>query len=181
LSIIVCPLAYVERVARERRPSHILTLLNPGHETDWPLVDAYAEALTADGLMAREHLRLEVYDITEETEGMVLPDESIVRRVIDFGRTWDAHETILVHCYAGISRSTASAFILACEKNPHAPEREIARELRRRSPTAFPNLRIVSLADDVLGRRGRMVDAINAMGPADWEQSAEPFELKALW
>ena len=66
----------------------------------------------------------------------------------------------MVHCYAGISRSTAGAFVTACALNPQRDEMTIARALRDASPTATPNIRIVSLADRMLGRDGRMVAAI---------------------
>ena len=38
--------------------------------------------------------------------------------------------------------------------------------LRKASPTATPNQHLVALADDILGRNGRMVDAIRAIGRA---------------
>ncbi len=85
---------------------------------------------------------------------------------------------MLIHCWAGISRSTASAFALACERSPDADERAIAQAMRAAAPHASPNRRIVALADDMLDRRGRMVDAVAAMGDYDWER-ARPFEFEA--
>ena len=55
---------------------------------------------------------------------------------------------------------------------------KLARELRRRSDTASPNRRIVSIADDLLGRNGRMVDAIDAIGPGTTAYEANPFRLE---
>ena len=45
-----------------------------------------------------------------------------------------------------------------------ATRQSIAQALRRASPTATPNIRIVSLADRLLGRDGRMVAAIETIG-----------------
>jgi predicted protein tyrosine phosphatase len=73
---------------------------------------------------------------------------------------------MLIHCWAGISRSTATAFTIACMINPHGREERIAQALRAASPYAYPNARIVALADHLLERKGRMVDAIDRMGPA---------------
>ena len=60
---------------------------------------------------------------------------------------------MLIHCFAGVSRSTAAAFIAACALAPNRDEATIARALRAASPTATPNARLVALADAALGRR----------------------------
>ncbi len=77
----------------------------------------------------------------------------------------------MVNCYAGISRSTASAYIIAAALSPQRDEEELAQTLRALSPSATPNPKLISVADDVLGRRGRMVEAIRAIG-----RGAEAFE-----
>ena len=84
--------------------------------------------------------------------------------LLDFVRGWDRKAPLVVHCYMGISRSTASAFASVCALNPHRDETSIAQALRRASPTATPNIRIVSLADKLLGRKGRMIAAIENIG-----------------
>ncbi len=83
-----------------------------------------------------------------------------------------------MHCYAGISRSTASAFASVCALSPHRDERSIAQALRQASPTATPNIGIVSLADRLLGRGGRMVSAIETIGRGIFAIKAEPFRLE---
>ena len=40
---------------------------------------------------------------------------------------------------------------------------------------------MVRLADDKLGREGRMVAAIAAIGEGDWSQESRPFELPLSW
>ena len=72
---------------------------------------------------------------------------------------------MVVHCFAGISRSTAGAFVAACALNPERDETQIAWEIRRASRTAQPNARIVSIADRLLKRDGRMVRAIESHRP----------------
>ena len=66
---------------------------------------------------------------------------------------WDRAAPLLIHCFAGVSRSTAAAFIAACALSPRRDEGEIARALRAASPTATPNARLVALADATLGAR----------------------------
>jgi predicted protein tyrosine phosphatase len=87
---------------------------------------------------------------------------------------------MLIHCYAGISRSTAAAFIALCALNPDQPEELIASDLRRSSDTASPNLRFVLLADSVLGRGGRMVEAVKGMGVCVRASECIPFKLSAI-
>jgi predicted protein tyrosine phosphatase len=156
VTLIVCGLADVEPLIAARAPSHVITLLDP-----------VTIATTPAWLSPDRHLRLAVNDIVEPMEDMILPDETAVGRILAFGRTWDASQPMIVHCWAGISRSTASAFLLACEKSPQASERDIALAMRRAAPHASPNRRIVALADDLMGRGGRMVDAVDAMGEYD--------------
>jgi predicted protein tyrosine phosphatase len=83
----------------------------------------------------------------------------------------------VVHCFAGISRSTAGAYVAACALNPQRDEQQIAWDIRRASRTAQPNARIVSIADDLLKRDGRMVRAIEAIGPGDLAMEGHPFSL----
>lgn len=170
MSILVCPLSQVETVVEARRPSHLITLLDPDNGMRTP-----------KGLERDRHFKAECHDIAEAVEGLTAPDQALVERLIAFGRGWDASSPILIHCRAGISRSTATAFVLACDRNPHVAEAQIARELRRQSRFALPNPRIVALADRVLSRRGRMVDALDAMGAREPAFESEPFELASQW
>lgn len=164
---IICGLSEVERLVAVRRPSHLITLLDPE-----------SMIATPRGLTAERHLRLGVNDIAEPTEGLLAPDQALVHRLLAFGSTWDERAPMLIHCWAGISRSTASAFVLACERSSPGRERDIALAMRQAAPHAYPNRRIVALADDILGRGGRMVDAVEAMGLSDL-YSGVPFDFAA--
>jgi predicted protein tyrosine phosphatase len=132
---------------------------------------------TPKGLPADRHLRIKVNDIAETMPGLVAPDEEMVTRIVKFGAGWTADQPKLVHCWAGISRSTATAFILACERNPDVEEARIAQALRTASRYATPNRRFVALADDLLGRKGRMVDAVAAIGQGEVTMESHTFDL----
>jgi predicted protein tyrosine phosphatase len=123
------------------------------------------------------HLRLRLHDISFPLDGYILPEEEHVADLLQFVSDWDRGAPLVVHCFAGISRSTASAFASVCALNPHRDESSIARALRRASPTATPNIRIVSLADRLLGRGGRMVAAIETIGRGILAEEAMPFRL----
>jgi predicted protein tyrosine phosphatase len=112
--------------------------------------------------------------------GLVMPDRDIMQAILDFGRNSESQAVLLVHCWAGISRSSAAAFTIACDRNPGF-ERDIAIELRRRSPSATPNRLMVRLADDLLGRDGRMVEAIDKIGRGVEAREGEPYRLPIKW
>ena len=109
---------------------------------------------------------------------MVLPGEEHVRELIAFVDGWDRTQPMVIHCYAGISRSTAAAFIAVCIERPERSEaRDRRRALRAASPYATPNPRLVAIADGLLGRDGRMVDAVAAIGRGEMAVEGVPFAL----
>ncbi|MEM8937601.1 MAG: protein-tyrosine phosphatase family protein [Pseudomonadota bacterium] len=175
MNIWVSPLSRVHETASRVQPAHVISLLSPG--SDFPTIDILAED---------DHHRVEVHDVRDETPDCVAPAASHVNGVIKFIRRWRTEAPLLVHCWAGVSRSTATAYIAACVHNPSADEGEIAMALSRASPTAFPNTRIVAFADEILGRGGRMLRGAEAIcaeaeRPARVAETgeAEPFCLPA--
>lgn len=166
--LVVTPLSRLAEVITLREPSHLITLLSPEELIETP-----------SGFARERHLRIGVHDIAEPTPGLVAPDIQLVERVFDFAQGWSGETPMVVHCWAGISRSTATAFAIACARNPGADELAIALAMRRASQSAYPNRRIVALADEILGRRGRMVEAVEAMGPNGMVLEGDPFELPA--
>lgn len=165
--IHVCSLARLHDTVRETGARHVVTLIK-----DVSLVHRPAT------ITAENHLLLDMDDITDHIEGYVAPAEEHVGDLLRFVRAWDRAAPLVVHCYAGISRSTAGAFVTACALNPRRNEIAIARALREASATATPNIRIVTLADRMLGRQGRMVAAIEAIGPGMAAYASEPFRLE---
>ncbi|NBB15893.1 hypothetical protein GVN21_11050 [Caulobacter sp. SLTY] len=166
MTLIVSPLRDAPTVIKWKKPSHVITLLEEG------LMSQAPRALYPD-----HHLKLSVHDIWEAADGETLPDEGLVRKILDFAEGWVTLDPMLVHCWAGVSRSTAAAYLIACARNPDASEAAIAQALRKASPGATPNPLIVALADDVLGRGGRMVDAVRAIGRGTYVYPGAPFEM----
>lgn len=154
-AIYVCPWAEVDVHVAERGVSHVVSLLG-----------VEGVPATPRGIGAARHLHIEVDDIAGAIAGYVAPQAGHVSALIDFARDWDRATPLLVHCYAGISRSTAAALAVMCLHNP-GREAEAARLLRQRAPYALPNQRIVALADRALGLDGRLIDAVAALGPRE--------------
>jgi predicted protein tyrosine phosphatase len=119
-----------------------------------------------------------MHDIVEELPDMTPPGEHHVESLLAFARAWDRSAPLLIHCFAGISRSTAAAYTVAAALAPQRDELELAETLRRLSPSATPNIRIVTIADRLLGRNGRMVRAIESIGRGEEAMEGVPFRLK---
>jgi predicted protein tyrosine phosphatase len=154
--ILVTPLSAVEETIRLYRPSHLVTLLSPEHMIETP-----------EGFDPARHLRLSVNDVAEAWAAEMPPSPDHVEDLLAFGRGWRADAPMLVHCWAGISRSTAAAYILLCDRLGPGTEEKIAGRLRAAAPHAFPNPLLVAHADKILARDGRMIEAIRAIGRGD--------------
>ena len=162
----VCPLSQVSVSVARTGASHLISLINDD-----------AAVVRPDSIPAQNHLHLGINDIIEPMDGMILAASKHVQELIDFVALWGRGQPMVVHCYAGISRSTAAAFIALCVARPDRHEREIAARLRAAASFATPNARLIALADDLLQRNGRMVMAIAAIGRGELAFEGVPFSL----
>jgi predicted protein tyrosine phosphatase len=167
MRLLVGPLQDVPALCAAHAPSHLVSWLSP---------PAKPPAL-AEGFAPERRLFLCSHDIVAPAEGLQAPSAEDVDRLLGFARSWDGLRPLLVHCWAGVSRSTAAAFSIACALST-APEGELAWALRTASPGATPNPRIVALADARLGRNGRMSAAIAEIGRGAEVSLGAPFELQ---
>jgi predicted protein tyrosine phosphatase len=163
----VCSLARLPTTVRDIGASHVLTLINDKTPVERPA-----------SIAEHNHLFLAMSDIVEPLDGHIIPAKDHVQRLLTFVRAWDRAQPMVIHCYAGVSRSTAAAMITACALNPARSERDIAAFIRERSPTATPNLRLVSEADSLLGRGGRLFKAAEAIGRGSDCYEGTPFRLE---
>jgi predicted protein tyrosine phosphatase len=164
--IHVCSLAALPATVKAVGASHILTVMANVAQVQRP-----------ETVLEANHLRVSMDDITEQMDGFTAPCDQHIEQVLEFVRGWDRAAPLVVHCYAGISRSTASAFMAACALNPHRDEASFAQQIRKASPIAAPNRLIVELADRALGRNGRMLRALDAMGPGNMMAEGQPFRI----
>jgi len=135
--------------------SHVLSIMDPGWDTP-PSFGRYGE-----------HVRLDLRfdDAIDPVPGQLLPTESDVQALLAFGRELveearerpDTH--LLVHCHAGISRSTASMALILAQARPDRPPADALAEVVRIRPVAWPNLRLIEIGDGMLGLDGRLVAA----------------------
>jgi len=152
--LLVAPLSSLVDAITTHAPSHLVSLLSPEHMIETP-----------PGLEASRHLRLGINDIVDPAAGTAPPSRAHIDALLEFSRGWNARAPLLIHCWAGISRSMACAFTILCDRLGPDREIEIARAMRLRAPHAQPNRLMVSHADEALGRGGRMIAALDSMGP----------------
>jgi predicted protein tyrosine phosphatase len=111
--------------------THIVSILDP----EWP------DLPTFDKFAPHWRLDLRFHDIIEPKPGHLAPSRSDVARLLGFGRELDDRtgSHLLVHCHAGVSRSTAAAALIMVQMHPERP------------------------GDALLGRNGEIVAAASAV------------------
>ena len=167
--IYVCSLSRIPEIVRESGARTLLTLINHGTIVPCP-----------EEIAPERHRFVAMSDIVTAQDGHILPAEEHVEEVLAFARAWDQEQPLLIHCWAGVSRSTAAAYLTACALSEDRCEFELARLLRERSPTATPNALLIEVADRILGRQGRMVEAIASIGRGEECLEGVPFALDLL-
>ncbi len=166
-SIVVTPLARIAEMAVRHRAREMISLMAKEQSFHRPAV-----------IQPHRHLLLHMNDIAfKGTGNLVAPDETHVREIIDFAAEWDQTAPLIVHCWMGVSRSPAAAVIAALSLRPDQSEEELAQRLRAASPYATPNMRIIEIGDQLLGRDGRLVKAIKAIGRGADADGNAPFVL----
>lgn len=169
-TIVVSPLGQIAELAVRHRCREMVSLVAPRQDFHRPAVIA-----------ADRHLILGVNDIAfADTVDLVAPGEEHVAAIIGFARGWDRQAPLLVHCMMGVSRSPAAALLAALAVAPDQDDRALAERLRRASPQATPNARLVEIGDHLLARGGRLVAAVRAIGRGADYAGDRPFAFSAV-
>jgi len=137
---------------RDRGVSHVLSILDP----EWP------EPTEFGAFEPHSRTTLYFHDAIEPGPDIVLPTRSHVETILAFGRELGADlGHLLIHCHAGISRSTAAMTMILAQAFPRDGEDAIVDRLVGIRPQAWPNSRMIGFADEALGREGRLRAAVN--------------------
>ncbi|HYI90043.1 MAG TPA: protein-tyrosine-phosphatase [Beijerinckiaceae bacterium] len=154
--LTICGLEELEEHSA-RAVTHVLSIVDP----DCPDPDAFR------GYDSHHRTILRFHDIIEPFAGFVHPEQGHVEAVLAFGeglrrdaasRPEAGH--LLVHCHAGISRSTAAMAMLLAQTDPDGDETAIFDRLVSIRPQAWPNSRMIGFADRLLSRKGRLNAAL---------------------
>lgn len=155
--LAICGVHDLPDVLARFSPSHVISITDPDDEPlDFP------EQITV--------LRLTFFDLHTMT-GMVAktltardrgdyPCVDHAEAILDFGRQLPAGARVLVHCHAGVSRSTAAGFLLMAARMPG--QEDVAFNLIKRiRPVAQPNRLLVRHGDRLLGAEKRMIRCVD--------------------
>ncbi len=154
----VCGISELEAHG-DRNVTHVLSIMDPG----WSTPAAFARYPT------HHRLDLRFHDAIEEAPDVILPERSHVEAILAFGSRLVADHAdrgvghVLIHCHAGVSRSTAAMLSLITQAHPAEDEEMLVERLVAIRPQAWPNLRMVGFADDLLGREGRLVATLGRL------------------
>ena len=165
--IHVCGLAALPSLTSELEPGHMISLLGD---------DPFPE--TPDSVVPGGHLKLQMHDIWHPQPGCIAPAVEHLECLLDFARRWEQAGPLIIHCFAGVSRSTAAALVVLCCYNG-GREREAARLLRERAPHAYPNRLMIELADELMACGGRLLEAVDTMPGPDFLAPLRNVELPA--
>jgi predicted protein tyrosine phosphatase len=138
-----------------RGVSHVLSILDPS----WPEPEAFW------AYDPHHRTTLHFHDIIEPLAGCILPERGHVEAILAFGHSLarspdsgDGH--LLIHCHMGVSRSTAAMAMILAQAKPEIPEEEILSRLEQLRPQIWPNSLMIAYADELLGREGRLTEAV---------------------
>ncbi|MEL6504297.1 MAG: protein tyrosine phosphatase [Pseudomonadota bacterium] len=159
---LITPLSAVE--AHRHKAEHMVSFCAPGKGAEQP-----------SGM--DHHLILEFNDIDRPLSGLLEPQRHHVERYFETLTSWGRQTPVLLHCWMGISRSTAAALAGAALFDPAQDMTTLAKELRRLSPVATPNPLVIRHADEILGLSGRLVEAVHAIGRGAQAYEGVPFTL----
>ncbi|MFN7089855.1 MAG: tyrosine phosphatase family protein [Allorhizobium sp.] len=165
--IVVSPLARIAEMAVRHKAREMISLLAANQDFHRPAV-----------IQAERHLKLAMNDISFAGTGdLIAPQEAHVAEIIGFAKAWDQAAPLVVHCWMGVSRSPAAAMIASLAIAPEDDDDALAKRLREASPFATPNMRLVEIGDEMLGRGGRFAKAVKALGRGADADGNTPFVL----
>ena len=104
-------------------------------------------------------LVLQFHDIDMTMLGYVEPASEHIQQALAFAQEIDG--PLLVHCRAGVSRSTAVTLAIAADRFSAGNERQVCEWLRQTYPQAQPNRLVVWLADELLMRKRGLSEALS--------------------
>jgi predicted protein tyrosine phosphatase len=144
---------------RDRAVTHVLSILDP----------AFPDPEAFETYDAHHRTVLRFHDAIEPFPGAILPEPDHVEAILAFGhelRQGAAERDgghLLIHCHAGISRSTAAMAMLLAQASPDEDEEVVFTRLQTIRPQAWPNSRMIGFADDMLSRNGRLTAALGRL------------------
>jgi predicted protein tyrosine phosphatase len=144
MEILITDISKVAYNVRYNNVSHVLSLLR-GRERN--------ELIMPGDFPKENWLLLDMDDVINET-AVFSPTREQVQHLLQWGNNLPENARLLVHCYAGISRSTAAALALKVQQIGKDNISQAINWLIEHRPQACPNPVITKYADEILDCRG---------------------------
>lgn len=169
--IVISPYDGIKTALDRYSPTSVISILDQGEQPP-----------EMTGIAPNQHLKLSLSMASAEMTAPACPqqEDERIRRLISFAGKVDWTHALLIHCRLGLSRSPGAAFIIQCALSPDRDEALFAEELRIYSERVEPSLMMVAKADEMLGRDGRMIDAIDNIGIGSQCMAGEIFQIPYL-
>ena len=158
--VFVCPMDEAGMLSKKLKAALLVSISDPERR------DVTRDRI---GNIAAKICPLDFHDIERDAPGLVAPNEAHIAAALSDLSNVARHKPVLVHCHAGISRSSAVAIIIAVARNLHsgasvdqAVSTGIA-QVRAATPHARPNMHIIEL-----GARALKIDKTDFVDHA-WE------------
>jgi predicted protein tyrosine phosphatase len=154
MKVFVCNRSAVSRRTSQLGATHVLSLLDPGKK---PFLHPNTDR--------QNWLLLHFEDNLEENEPNS-PTREHVKQILEWGKHLPDDAVVLVHCEAGVSRSTAAALALLVQNQGTDKIDECIAHLLEVRPQACPNPLITKWADEFLGCNGQLHEKAEAVANA---------------
>ena len=112
--IVVCSLKDLETVCESIKPSHLISVIDPGYEPKTPLGIKNHLKLGFDDI-EQSNKKNKIYRLNTKEIPQLPPNIEHTSSIINFSKSWIKKEPIVIHCWCGVSRSIATATYLLCK------------------------------------------------------------------
>tara|TARA_B110000116_G_C16787207_1_gene561607 strand:- start:1236 stop:1799 length:564 start_codon:yes stop_codon:yes gene_type:complete len=146
--IIVCSLKDLETVCESVKPSHLISVIDPGYAPKTPVGVNYHLKLGFDDII-EVNPNNQIFRLNTDEIPQMPPNISHADSIINFSNTWNKKNPIVIHCWCGISRSMATASYLLCKEDTSNINKNI-QYIRSVAPHANPNKILIKLFEHSL-------------------------------
>ena len=146
--IIVCSLKDLETVCDSIKPSHVISVIDPGYVPKTPKGVKHHLKLGFDDIVEISSNN-QIHRLNTDKVPQLPPNIFHVNEIINFMNSWNTVSPIVIHCWCGISRSMATATYIMCKYDHSNIDRNI-RFIRSIAPHANPNKVLISLFEKSL-------------------------------
>jgi len=141
--IIVCSLKDLETVCESVKPSHVISVIDPGYAPETPVGVSHHLKLGFDDIIEVSENN-KMFRLNTDEVPQLLPNSNHTDSIIKFTNTWRKKNPIVIHCWCGVSRSMAVASYLMCKEDVLNIDKNI-RYMRSIAPHANPNKVLIKL------------------------------------